>query len=162
MPRSIYKVIALSDRHAFIKLSDRIAFITKSLTRAGKNGRRARIVSAYFGFNSQYEAIAFITELRKYFPRCYCQARSGQRLGTAIEVKVRAFEGLEQFIWELAAKPAIVAPDITPEQAKADIFPAEGAIGSNVVAFPSRADASLANRDRPKQVAAGGLMLSIG
>lgn len=161
MTRPTYKVTALADRHSFIKLSDRIAIITKALTRPGKNGRRARVVSAYFGFSSQDEAIAFITGLRRYFPKAFCQARPGQRLATAVEVKVRAFEGLERFTWELAAKPAIVATDITSEQAKADLFPAPVAIASNVVKFPSRPGAALANRDRPTRVASGGVWVSI-
>jgi hypothetical protein len=100
MTRKTYKVTALADRHAFIKLTGRIAIIIKALQRPGKNGRRARVVAAYFGFNSQDEAIAFITGLRKYFPKAYCQARPGQR-ATAIEVKIRSFEGLERFTWGL-------------------------------------------------------------
>ena len=46
------------------------------------------------------------------------------------------------------------------EQAKADIFPTEVAIASNVVKF-DRPGASLANRDSPKRVALEGLLLSI-
>jgi len=75
-------------------------------------------------------------------------------------VKVRAFEGLERFTWELAAVPAIVVP-ITPEQAKADLFGDELAITSNVVKF-GHPSSIPANRSRPqREQTADGLWLSI-
>jgi len=147
MLRKKYTVISLGDRHAFVKISSRVAVITQALKRAGKGGRRARLVSAYFGFNTEDEAIAFVTRLRRYFPNAYCQVRKGQRLEAAFEVKVREFKGLEMFTWEVATPAAAV-----PEQAKAELPKVEVAIASNVVQF-ERPKAALANRDRPKRVA---------
>lgn len=118
MQRQTYRVTTLSDRHAFIKLSDQIALITQALKRPGKAGRRARVVSAYFGFATESEAIAFIAKLRGSFPKVFCQMRPAQRLTTAIEVKVRAFDGLEKFAWLLSQQAVI-----TPQQAKASIQP---------------------------------------
>ena len=151
MLRKKYKVVSLGERHSLIHLSDRVALITKALKRPGKDGRRARVVSAYFGFNTQDEAIAFVARLRRQFPSCYCKVRAGQRLGTAIEVKVRAFDELERFAWELAATPAAAAP-VTAARARADLFGDDLAIASNVVSF-GRLGAPLANRTRPLCVA---------
>jgi len=119
MQRQSFKVVSLGDRHALIKLSDRIALITKSLKRPGKGGRRAAVVSAYFGFATADEAQSFIRSLRGYFPKAFCQLRKAERLSTAFEVKVRSFPALERFAWTVATQPAIV----TPQQAKASIQP---------------------------------------
>jgi len=143
MLRPTFKVISLGDRHAFIKLSARVAVITQSLKRAGKGGRRARLVSAYFGFNTQDEAVEFVARLRRYFPSAYCQVRKGQRLEAAFEVKVREFKGLEMFTWEVATPAAAV-----PEQAKAELPKVEVAIASNVAS-----NVVQFGRSRPKQVA---------
>jgi len=151
MLRKKYKVVSLGDRHALIHLSDRVAILTKALKRPGKNGRRARLISAYFGFNSQDEAIAFVAQLRRQFPNAYCQIRGAQRLDAAVEVKVRQFEGLERFTWELAVTP-VIAPPVTAARARADLFGTELAIASNVVSF-GRNEAPLANRTRPLCVA---------
>ena len=151
MLRKKYKVVSLGDRHALIHLSDRVALITKALKRPGKDGRRARVVSAYFGFDTQDEAISFVARLRRQFPASYCKVRAGQRLGTAAEVKVREFAGLERFTWEVAATPVIVAP-VTAARARADLFGDDLAIASNVVSF-GRNEAPLANRTRPLCVA---------
>lgn len=123
MKRSTYKVICLGDRHTFIKLSARIAIITAALKRAGKGRRMAKVVSAYFGFQTQDQAQAFVTGLRRRFPRAMCQIRQSQRLTTPIEVKVRSFDGLESFAWTLLSQQETAAPEISPEEAKASIFP---------------------------------------
>jgi hypothetical protein len=120
MNRQTFRVTSLSDRHSFIRLSDRIALITRTLKRKGKNGKTAAIVAGYFGFNSQQEAQTFIRSLCGYFPKAFCQLRKAERLTTAFEVKVRSFSALERFAWTVATQPAIV----TPQQAKADIYPA--------------------------------------
>ena len=151
MLRKKYKVVSLGDRHSLIHLSDRVALITKALKRPGKDGRRARVVSAYFGFDTQDEAISFVARLRRQFPASYCKVRAGQRLGTAAEVKVREFAGLERFTWEVAATPVIVAP-VVVARARADLFGDDLAIASNVVSF-GRTEAPLANRVRPLCVA---------
>jgi len=148
MLRPTYTVVSLGDRHALVRINERIAVITQALKRPGKNGRRARLVGAYFGFATQDEAIAFVAGLRRQFPKAYCQVRFGQRLGAAVEVKVRAFEGLEMFTWKLAARPVV----ISPERARADLFGPELAIASNVVLF-ERPNSVQFGRPRPKQVA---------
>lgn len=150
MARQTYRVTALADRHAFIKLSDRIALITRALKRSGKNGRRAAVVAAYFGFSTQDEAIEFIAGLRHHFKKAFCQVRRSERLNTPYEVKVRSFEGLEAFIWKFVAIVTSTAPTITAAAAKAAIFPP--AIGSKVVSF-DRSNAPLAHRSPPRHIA---------
>ncbi|MBD2089245.1 hypothetical protein H6F67_05195 [Microcoleus sp. FACHB-1515] len=149
MKRARYKVTSLSDRYAFIQLSDRIGLVTQALKRSGKGGRRARVISAYFGFATEAEATDFIAGFRRYFPKAFCQVRQSQRLATAFEVKVRDFPALEKFVWTLAAKPEIV----TPQQAKADISPVEPAApATNVIQF-DRSNAPVMHRStRPLAV----------
>ncbi|MBD2093527.1 hypothetical protein H6F67_27205 [Microcoleus sp. FACHB-1515] len=121
-----YKVSLLSDRHAFIKISDRVAVITKALKRPGKNARRARLVAAYVGFDTQQQAIAFVNGIKRYLSKAYCQIRRSERLATAWEVKIRYFNesALETLIWSYAENPAIVSSDnITPAEAKRSIYP---------------------------------------
>lgn len=119
MQRQSFKVVSLGDRHSLVKLSDRIAIVTRSLKRKGKNGKTAAIVCGYFGFATADEAQTFIKSLRGYFPKCFAQIRKAERLATAFEVKVRAFPALERFAWSVATKPAIVSA----EQAKSSIQP---------------------------------------
>jgi hypothetical protein len=51
MQRSTSKVISLGDRHSFIRIAAHVGVITATLKRPGKNGRRARLVSAYAGLS---------------------------------------------------------------------------------------------------------------
>ena len=149
MNRTRYRVTALADRHAFVRLTERIALITQALKRPGKHGRRARVISAYFGFATEAEATEFVTGFRRYFPKSFCQVRPSQRLTAAFEVKVRDFPALEKFVWTLVAKPEIV----TPEQAKADISPVEpSAPPTNIMQFDSNAPV-LRRSNRPLKVA---------
>jgi len=139
MERQTFKVIALGDRHSLVKLTDRIALITQALKRPGKAGRLARVVAGYFGFATEAEAIAFVDGLRRHFPKAFCQVRSSQRLASAFEVKVRAFDGLEKFAWVLVEKAAIVTEPATPR--------------TNIVSF-DRANAPVMIRsNRPRKVA---------
>lgn len=123
-----FKVVSLSDRHAFIKLSDRVAIITQALKRPGKGGRRARLVAAYAGFNSQAAAIAFVAGLKRYFSKAYCEVRRATRLTACQwEVKIRYFNetALETFMWSYSENPAIVSSEVTPDEAKRSIYPIE-------------------------------------
>ena len=93
----------LGDRHFQINLSDRIALITQTLKRKGKNGRMARVKAGYFGFSTQSEAIAFANGVRGKFPKARLEVRAAKRLGTAIEVKV-SHDCVEQLAWEILKK----------------------------------------------------------
>lgn len=124
--RTHVRVTALPDRHAFIRISDRVAVITQALKRPGKGGRRARLVSAYIGCSSQSAANAIAVGIKRYFSKAYCEVRRAQRLATEWEVKIRYFaeNSLESFIWSYAKNPAIISSDsITPNEAKRSIFP---------------------------------------
>ena len=90
----------LGDRHYQINLSDRIALITQTLLRPGKNGRMARVKAGYFGFSSHDEAIAFANEIRRRFPACRMQVRQGNRLNSVWEVKV-AHACVEELAWQI-------------------------------------------------------------
>jgi hypothetical protein len=93
----------LGDRHFQVNLSNRIALITQTLKRKGKNGRMARVKAGYFGFNSHAEAIAFANGVRGKFPKARLEVRSAKRLNTAIEVKV-SHDCVEQLAWEILKK----------------------------------------------------------
>jgi hypothetical protein len=140
MVRQKFRVISLSDRHCQINLSDRIAVITQALTRKGKNGRKARLVSAYFGFDTFNDCQIFIAGLKRYFPKFYSEVRKGQRVGTAFEVKLRDFNGLERFV------KALIEPAIAT---------------SNVVSFVDRSIAPLASRSRGMTATVGSRVISI-
>lgn len=121
-----FTVSLLDDRHALVHISDRVAVITRTLKRPGKGGRLARLVSAYAGFNSQSAAIAFVSGIKRYLSKAFCQVRRSERLATAWEVKIRYFNesALETFMWSYAENPAIVSTaDVTAAEAKRSIFP---------------------------------------
>jgi hypothetical protein len=163
MARQRFRVISLSDRHAQVNLSDRITVITQALTRKGKNRRMAKLVSAYFGFESQDEAQLFVKGLRRYFPKAFCQIRKGQRVDMPVEVKVRDFNGLERFIWALIEQPAIVSSTaaMTAAEARDSIFPSEPAATSNVISFVDRSTAPLASRSRGMTATVGNRVVNI-
>jgi len=161
--RQKFRVISLNDRHCQINLSDRICIITQSLKRTGKNGRKARLVSAYFGFETFNECQVFIAGLKRYFHKFYAEIREGQRLSTAYEVKLRDFNGLERFVWALIEQPSIVSstPVMTATEARDSIFPSEPAAASNVVSFVDRSSAPLASRSRGMTATVGNRVISI-
>ena len=156
MKRQSYKVTSLSDRHALIRLSDRVALITQSLKRPGRGGRKARLTAGYVGFDC-YEAAAFVKGLKRYFPKCFCEIRTAQRLTTAIEVKIRySFEGLESFLWSYAENPAIVTTAAVPLDASAardSIFPMPSTPIASPAGFVDRFTAPvLIGHSKPKTV----------
>ena len=158
MKRQVYKVTTLSDRHALIRLSDRVALITQALKRPGRGGRKARPTAGYVGFDCYEAAAAFVRGLKQYFPKCFCEIRTAQRLTTAIEVKIRySFEGLESFLWSYAENPAIVATAAVPldaSAAKASIFPMPSTPNASPTAgFVDRSTAPLLiGRSKPQMV----------
>jgi hypothetical protein len=97
MNRIRVTVQLLEDRHQFIRINQRLGYITKTLARKGKNGRLAKVVVGYFGFNSASEAIAAANEIRRQFPKARIEVRPGQRLETTHEIKV-AHEAVEAII----------------------------------------------------------------
>jgi hypothetical protein len=114
MKRQSYKVTSLSDRHALIRLSDRVALITQSLKRPGRGGRKARLTAGYVGFDC-YEAAALCERTEAILSQMLLRNPHAQRLTTAIEVKIRySFEGLESFLWSYAENPAIVTTAAVP------------------------------------------------
>jgi hypothetical protein len=100
MPRIRVSVQCLGERHSLVKFNARIAMITQTLKRAGKNGRRARVVAGYFGFPDQDAAMTFVRNIQGRFPKARVQVRAAERLGTAVEVKVSG-EFVEALCWEL-------------------------------------------------------------
>ena len=158
MKRSTYKVTTLSDRHALIRLSDHVAVITQSLKRPGRGGRKARLTAGYIGFDSYTAAANFVKGLKQYFPKCFCEIRTAQRLTTAIEVKIRySFEGLESFLWSYAENPAIVTTATDPldaSDARDLIFPMPSTpIASPAAGFVDRSTAPLLiGRSKPQMV----------
>jgi len=158
MKRLAYKVTVLADRHALIRISDRVALITQALKRSGRGGRKARLIAGYVGFDCYEAAAAFVSGLKQYFPKCFCEIRSAQRLATALEVKIRySFEGLESFLWAFVQNPAIVATGAAPldaSAAKTSIFPMPSTpIASPAAGFVDRSIAPvLIGRSKPQMV----------
>jgi hypothetical protein len=103
MARIRVKVRQLQERHNFIEFSGRIGMITQTLKRAGKNGRRARVVAGYFGFPDQDSAMVFVRNIQGRFPKARVQVRAAKRLATVVEVKV-AGEFVEALVWELLGR----------------------------------------------------------
>jgi prepilin-type processing-associated H-X9-DG protein len=81
-----------------ITINQRLGYITKTLARKGKGGRLAKVVAAYFGFNSASEAIAAANEIRRQFPKARIEVRPSQRLQTTHELKIshKAIEAIIQ------------------------------------------------------------------
>ena len=100
MQRIRVRVQQLGDRHFQVNLCSRIALITQSLLRSGKNGRMARVKAGYFGFDSFDEAQVFADSVRKRYPKARMQVRVGKRLAMAYEVKV-SHDAVESLAWEL-------------------------------------------------------------
>jgi hypothetical protein len=82
-------------------------------------------VSAYVGFSTQADAIAFVAGLKRYFSKAYCQVRKAERLACEWEVKIRYFNetALETLMWTYA-QDVLDHATVTAAQAKADIYPA--------------------------------------
>jgi hypothetical protein len=91
------------DGFCVLQVSDRQAVIVKSLKRPGKNQRRIKIQTAYFGFDSLEKAQAFHSYFTKNF-RARAEVRPSERLGTPFEVKVWECLGLIDLILECARK----------------------------------------------------------
>lgn len=90
MPKPRIRVEAIAERMNLIHLSNAIAYVVKLLKRPGKGGRRARVLNAYLGFNSEAAALCLAEELREEFG-AYCVVRTSKRLiGWTWEVKVSA------------------------------------------------------------------------
>ena len=94
----------LQNNYCLVKLTDRVAIITKALKRKGKDGRRARVQAGYFGFSNRASANKFAAVVNEKFGVDVI-IRTPERLADVeIEVKVRAFDGLEELAWEKAKK----------------------------------------------------------
>jgi hypothetical protein len=99
MSKPKFSVQLLKDGFAQVKLCDRVQFITKTLKRSGKGGRKAKVQTAYVGFKSERSAQRFVTRLHELFPAARALVRPAQRLTTPW-----AFEGIEPFLLELSQK----------------------------------------------------------
>lgn len=83
------RVQQLEDRHFFIQFSDRVGAVTQTLKRPGKNGRKAKTVAGYFGFEYFNDANRFAAITKQRFPNARIQVRPSKRLtGCMFEVKV--------------------------------------------------------------------------
>jgi hypothetical protein len=83
------RVQQLEDRHFFVQFSDRVGAVTQTLKRAGKNGRLAKTVAGYFGFEYFNDANRFAAQVKQRFPNARIQVRPSKRLtGCMFEVKV--------------------------------------------------------------------------
>lgn len=115
-PKPRIRVKLLGDGFAFVQLSKRVATITQILKRPGRDGRRARTVAAYFGFDSEAAAKQFLAQSRRSSPQIYGLVRFSQRLETPWEVKIFGDSG-ERMAWYLlkstasASSPTRLTPD---------------------------------------------------
>ncbi len=103
MQRLKVQALCLEDRFTFFQMSPRVGVITKTLKRPGKNGRLARVQTAYFGFLSHAEASRFVQYITYYRLATFAELRTPKRLaGVSFEVKVRGMD--EVMIEHLAQK----------------------------------------------------------
>ncbi|MBW4662189.1 MAG: hypothetical protein KME15_26350 [Drouetiella hepatica Uher 2000/2452] len=154
MPRFRVTAKQLGDRHFIIHLSGKIAIVTQTLLRPGKNGRLARVKAAYFGFNSYDEAQSFAADIRRRFPACRMQVRQSQRLTTVWEVKV-SHSCVEELAWQLLQKSPTVNDRI--ERHIALYAPKTQPVPTVI----DRSTASLQGRSRPQMARCGDRMVSI-
>jgi hypothetical protein len=99
------KIIPSKDGFSLLSINPRLALMYRALKRPGKGGRRDRIQCAYFGFESEDKAKAFIASVNQKFPGLYPQLREPERLSeVAFEVKLREFPGLLALVLKCAAK----------------------------------------------------------
>lgn len=88
------KIVRLKDRFSLLKINDRLALCYRALKRPGKGGRVDRIQCAYFGFNSEEEAVNFASYLREKFQVRAIHRESDRLPESAFEVKVWEFDEL--------------------------------------------------------------------
>lgn len=106
----------LQNNYSLIKLTDRVALITKALKRPGKGGRMARVQAGYFGFTNRDAANTFAAVIHEKYG-VQVVIRSATRLiGMKVEVKIRDFDGLEALAWEKAQKA-----EVTLQEARASL-----------------------------------------
>jgi hypothetical protein len=159
MPRFRVSVRQMPDRHFFVTLNAKVEIITQSLLRAGKGGRKAKVIAAYFGFNSYDEANQFVHQTRSRFPAARIQVRQAKRLGTTWEVKL-SHTCAEELAWQIAtAQPTTgeaIAQHIAAEQARVQRL---ASLPS--VSYTDRSSAPLQGRSRPKTASVGRFTVSI-
>ncbi|NJR61231.1 MAG: hypothetical protein HC769_21795 [Cyanobacteria bacterium CRU_2_1] len=159
-PRVRVTAKQLGDRHFQINLSSRIALITQTLLKPGKNRRMARVKAGYFGFATHNEAMQFANQVRSRFPKARMEVRPGSRLQTAFEVKV-AHECVEELAWKiLHQQPTTseaIAQHIAAEQARVQRLASLPSVGQ----FVDRSTAPLQGRSRPQMARCGDRMVSI-
>ena len=106
----------LQNNYSLVKLTDRVALITKALKRPGKGGRLARVQSGYFGFTNRTIANQFATAINQKYGVDALVRTAKRLIGMEIEVKVRDFDGLEALAWEKAQKA-----EVTLQEARASL-----------------------------------------
>jgi hypothetical protein len=160
MPRIRVSVRQMPDRHFFVTLNAKVGIITQSLLRAGKGGRKAKVVAAYFGFDTQQQAVGFAHQVRSRFPKAMVQIRTAKRLGTAIEVKV-CHSCVEDLAWQVLAQQSTtgdaIAQHIAAEKKRTERLSALPPVVSSL----DRSTAPLQGRSRPKTATVGRHTVSI-
>jgi hypothetical protein len=99
-------ILPAKDGFSLLSISPRLALMYRALKRPGKGGRKDRIQCAYFGFDSESEAKAFIDLLKeRYGADTFPQLREPEPLSEcAFEVKVREFPNLLKLVLTCARK----------------------------------------------------------
>lgn len=92
------------DGYSFISISPRLGFMYRALKKPGKGGRKDRIHTAYFGFDSEAEAAQFLAWLTTKHPTAKAMKREPERLACSHEIKVWEFDGLHQLILTCATR----------------------------------------------------------
>jgi hypothetical protein len=167
MPRIRVTATQLPDRHCLISCSANVATIVKLLKRPGKNGRRAKTVALYIGFDSQREAIGAAQDIRRDFPNAGIEVRPAKRLGTAWEVKVR-HAAVEMLLLNLLAATPTTGQQIDRhviDFQQRQRLQQQAQTRAAALAKPSQRDiasAPLAAREKPALAKCGDRLVTIG
>jgi len=97
------RVRPLDDGFSLLRINDRLALCYKALKRPGKGGRKDRVQCAYFGFDSEESAQAFLAGVLRQFGKVRAVVRESDRLpDAAFEVKIWEFPHIMSLVFHCA------------------------------------------------------------
>jgi hypothetical protein len=98
------RVIPQKDGYSLLSISPRLALMYRVLKRPGKGGRRDRIQCAYFGFDTEEQAIKFAGYVQRNFKTRVIPRESERLTECAYEVKVWEFDHLIRLVYQCVTK----------------------------------------------------------
>ncbi|MEP0923468.1 hypothetical protein [Leptolyngbya sp. ST-U4] len=114
------KVAVLKDGYSMLNIHPRLSVCYRALKKPGKGGRKDKIQCAYFGFESEEIAAAWLSRIRRKYNTYDIRAtvREGDRLTScAYEVKVWEFDALLHLVLNCAHQ--LQQQEVEPDAAAA-------------------------------------------